>query len=308
MFDYKVIEDPEYGYLRIEPKPTAEEVERFYREDFYSGEYKQFNNSSKEAQEEAEEFNRFRFDDMLAVLDNVFEKTRGLRVFDIGCGYGAWLRYCYDKGLCCTGVDMAPEAVEHLQTLGFDVKCTDLDADLSSMGHRPYDVVTLLNVLEHLREPADMLRRIREQLLTSGGVIVITVPNDFNPFQTVANKQFNLGEWWVVPPNHINYFDPETLRSLLEACGYDVFDTSASFPLEIFLLMGDVYVGNRELGRSCHDKRVQFERVLRLNGQAEILRSLYRALAGQKLGREVTCYARPNPYTYVHPSARIKEV
>jgi hypothetical protein len=53
---YKIVTDPKYGYLRVDPIPTPEEVERFYLEEFYSSDYKQFNDSSLEVQKEEQNF------------------------------------------------------------------------------------------------------------------------------------------------------------------------------------------------------------------------------------------------------------
>ena len=100
---------------------------------------------------------------------------------------------------------------------------------------KTYDIVMLLNVLEHLRNPALTLSLIREKVLNKKGVLVLEVPNDFNHLQQVANKEFKLDEWWVIPPNHINYFSPNSLISLLQACNYNIL-INTSFPLNVSLV------------------------------------------------------------------------
>src|SRR3546814_3286306 len=85
-----------------------------------------------------------------------------------------------------------------------------------------------------------------------GGLLVIDVPNDFNEWQQVSRAAHDLDEWWVAPPAHLNYFSPSSLRAMLEGEGYDVRSLRSSFPLEMFLLMGDRYVGDAslEIGRA----------------------------------------------------------
>ena len=61
--------------------------------------------------------------------------------------------------------------------------------------------------------------------------------------------------------------------------------------MEMFLLMGDNYVQDTQLGRQCHERRMVFELNLRKLGKGEALRSLYKALAGVDLGRQVIAYA-----------------
>lgn len=53
---YKVINDPIYGYLRVDPVPSQEEVEQYYKEEFYSSTYKSFNDSSLEIQKDEQDF------------------------------------------------------------------------------------------------------------------------------------------------------------------------------------------------------------------------------------------------------------
>lgn len=291
---YKIIPDPVYGYLRVEPIPTQKEVERYYQEEFYSSEYKRFNDSSLEVQKEERDFFNSRWEDICARCEEHFGKIEGLSVFDIGFGFAQALLYFRDKGMVASGLEPSPEGVEYARTQGLHVYQASIE-DFSCVGSERFDVVTLINVLEHLRYPAETLLNIKKELLKSGGLLVIDVPNEFNDFQTVGNAEFNLNEWWVCPPNHINYFSVSSLNHLLNICGYDVKYCECSFPLEIFLLMGDVYVGDSELGKACHRKRVQFEYLMRKHGKAKKLSQFYQALAELDLGRQVVVYASPGP-------------
>ena len=87
-------------------------------------------------------------------------------------------------------------------------------------------------------------------------------------------------------------FDIASLRRLLERCGFEVLHEEASFPIDLFLLMGDDYVGNDALGRACHGRRMAFERNLDRAGMGALKRELYRRLAGLGLGRTCVVTAR----------------
>jgi hypothetical protein len=50
-------------------------------------------------------------------------------------------------------------------------------------------------------------------------------------------------------------------------------------------------VGDAQLGRACHLRRVAFESNLRRQGRTAEMRALYRALAVQNLGRQVVAFA-----------------
>ena len=144
------------------------------------------------------------------------------------------------------------------------------------------------------QEILDTLINIREKLLKPGGLLVIDVPNEFNDFQVTANAEYGLKEWWICPPNHINYFSVSSMKHLLEKCGYSIEYCESSFPIEIFMLMGDVYVGNSELGKACHQKRVKFEYLMKKHGKSKKLSEFYQALSDLDLGRQVVVYATPD--------------
>ena len=72
----------------------------------------------------------------------------------------------------------------------------------------------------------------------------------------------------------------------------------SSFPIDIFLLMGDNYIGNDEIGRACHKKRMKFETAMMLGGQGDTLAGLYSAFADQGIGREVVIYAEKKDAIY----------
>lgn len=286
---YKMVED-ELGFLRVDPIPSEEEVERFYKEEFYSSEYKYFNDSSREVQLSDPDYFEAYWEDHKREIERIKGPLDELSILDIGCGFALGMQYFKRYGADVHGMDPSPEAIEFACEKGVDAK-VGFD-DFTLFGDKKFDVVMLVNVLEHLRDPADVLRRIRD-LLKPDGLLILDVPNEFNEFQTIANEEHGLGEWWVCPPNHINYFNCESLPRLLGHCDYRPVKTKSSFPLEMFLLMGDVYVGNGELGSQCHRKRVQFEKTLRKHGKLELLDEFYTKLSELNLGRQVTVYAHP---------------
>ena len=285
---YKIVTDKEYGYLRADPIPTPEELEVYYREDFYSP--KPFNDSSLEVQSEGQEYYDTRWDGMYEKCKSLCKDDK-FSVFDIGFGWAQALLYFEAKGVEVSGLEPSPEGVAYARSKGLDVYEAGID-DFSVTKEKRFDVVMMLNVLEHLSHPHETLKSIQKNLLNPGGIVVIEVPNEFSDFQTAAVAEHNLDEWWVCPPHHLNYFSSSSLKSLLEQCDYEVEHIQGSFPMELFLLMGDVYVGNQELGKKCHNKRVEFEKIMRKHNKTEKLMLFYQALAELDLGRTSLVFAR----------------
>lgn len=289
---YTIIRDPRHGYLRVDPIPSREEVDHYYKEEFYGQSRNRFNDSTLEVQREQSEFFESRWRDIRDKCLEHFGAVDGLSLFDVGFGYGQALLFFRDEGFQVSGLEPSDEGYEFVSRQGLSVFKSGIES-LTTAAFGRYDVVTVLNVLEHLRDPAETLVSIRERMLKPGSLLVIDVPNEFNDFQTVADAEYALGQWWVCPPVHLNYFSAASLRALLDQCGYEVRVAEASFPLELFLVLGDVYVGDATLGKVCHEKRVRFEHLMKKYGKSDKLHQLYQALAQLDLGRQVVVYATP---------------
>ncbi len=290
---YTIVEDRKYAYLHIDPIPSDEELKRYYEEEFYQA-CRQFNDSSLAVQQAQKEFFDWRWSDIHRIFKKYFNHRDGkepLGIFDVGCGFSQALIYFKNHGYRVAGLEIAEEAVAHGKKEGVHVTRGGID-DLDVVGDE-YDAVLMLDVLEHLPDPEGALISIREKILKSSGMLVIDVPNDFNEFQNAADEIHDLDQWWFIPPNHINYFSVKSLKALVAGCGYQVFHCETTFPLELFLLMGDVYVGRPELGSQCHRKRVAFERALRTTGREETLHHFYTALANVGLGRQIVLFCHP---------------
>lgn len=285
---YEIKLDERHGYYHLFPVPTRKELKEYYDKEFYSANYaKQINDSAKAVQEEESEFVTMQYEDVVEILE---KEAPGKRIIDIGCGYGNFMKYCKAKGFDVFGLDPSSDAIRNARGMGMTVIEADIE-DLKKSVDTKYHSAVLLNVFEHLREPYTTLRDIRDHILEDGGVLVIKVPNEFNALQTIANQAYDLKSWWVSAPQHINYFTIPHLVQLLENNGFSVFLKEATFPLEMFILFGEQYVGNPEVGKAIHNKRVLFDTTLHRYDNA-FRHQLYRTFAESGIGREVVVYAK----------------
>lgn len=143
--------------------------------------------------------------------------------------------------------------------------------------------------LEHIPNPIYLCEQVFK-LLKPGGVLCIESPNDFNPIQKIANSAINKKQWWISIPHHLNYFSFDSLKNLVTRSGFSVISTFSTFPMEFFLLLGDNYIDEPNLGLRCHQKRMDFEQKL-LEFKPEFLDDLYRVLAKHGCGRSVVIFA-----------------
>ena len=97
--NYKLTPHPEYGFLQITPTPTDEEITQFYANEFYSGDYKNFNNSLLEVQVSDRDFFEGQCEDILFNVASILEKPVEGSV-DVGCGWAQAVTF-KTKGMVC---------------------------------------------------------------------------------------------------------------------------------------------------------------------------------------------------------------
>jgi 2-polyprenyl-3-methyl-5-hydroxy-6-metoxy-1,4-benzoquinol methylase len=154
------------------------------------------------------------------------------------------------------------------------------------------DVLYLYETLEHQPCPEEFLLLCAD-MLAPGGVLVVVVPNDYNPLQLQAQQQLGIPRWWLAPPQHLHYFTPKTLQLLVRRCGFRIADMRGTYPLEQHLLTGENYIGNDMVGRKVHSARKAIE--LHAVGNAEdwdTLMAKYRGNLVDRIGREIVCIAQ----------------
>jgi SAM-dependent methyltransferase len=282
---FDVIECGACGFKHIVPIPTSEELDQIYRQDYYSTEKPLYLERHREDLEWWDTFYADHYDRFETALP-----PDRRRLLDVGSGPGFFLLHGKRRGWDVLGVDPSAQAVAHARGLGVEVVegfLTDETADQFGI----FDVIHMNEVLEHIPDPRAMVRLARA-LLRPGGLLCVIVPNDYNPLQAIVRDQQGYEPWWVAPPHHINYFDAGSLARLVEDAGLEVEETTGTFPMELFLLMGDDYVGDDAVGRAMHAKRKRMELSVARAGATGLKREVYSALARMGIGRAVVIHAR----------------
>jgi SAM-dependent methyltransferase len=109
--------------------------------------------------------------------------SRASSVLDVGCGRGYALRLLRDLGYCdLSGIDIDAGQVDFARSKGLGVERVGNSPDYLNARRARYDVVLLMDLLEHLAaaEQATMLAAIRNAL-RPGGRLICTVPNAASP-------------------------------------------------------------------------------------------------------------------------------
>ena len=78
-----------------------------------------------------------------------------------------------------------------------------------------FDVITLMDVLEHVSDPADMIQRCRA-LLKPGGILVVNTPDAASAWARAFGRRWHA----YCPPEHLSYFNPNNASDLLQRSGF----------------------------------------------------------------------------------------
>lgn len=285
--------DPSYGFRRLDPVPSPAELDAFYAERYMelieaggrAPEIRRLLAAGPERDAELAWITSTLYADVDAGLLDA-AGARG-RLVDVGCGTGDFLDLARARGWEVQGVEPSGLASQRARDRGLDVFHGTLERFLDADAGG-FAALTLLNVLEHVPDPIGYVRHCR-RLLAPRGAIAIVVPNDFSEIQAAAAAALGAETpWWIAAPDHINYFDFASLERLLAGEGFAIAGRTCNFPMELFLLMGDDYVGDPALGPACHARRKRLEAGL----PVELRRALYRDFAAHGLGRNCVVFAR----------------
>jgi 2-polyprenyl-3-methyl-5-hydroxy-6-metoxy-1,4-benzoquinol methylase len=148
------------------------------------------------------------------------------RVLEFGCATG-YMSEVLKNRLGCTVVgveidrDAAALAEQHTErVIVGDAEKIDYAAELAG---EEFDVVLFADVLEHLKEPADVLRRVRP-FVAENGVVVASIPNIAHASVRLAllGGEFRYREWGLLDDTHLRFFTRASIQDLFEETGYVV--------------------------------------------------------------------------------------
>jgi len=208
---FLVVECKNCRLIRLEPRPSLQELARYYPDEYW------YAPQADAASQLEEAYRRFVLRDHVNFVMRAVEASgeKGLLV-DVGCGGGLLLRMLRERGLPVLGLETSlAAATSAWKRNGVAVVCGDLSKSPIERG--TCAAVTMFHVLEHLHDPVSYLRSARD-LLVPGGRLVVQVPN-------ASCWQFLMfGEHWngVDVPRHLVNYRERDLESLLDYCGFQV--------------------------------------------------------------------------------------
>jgi len=145
---------------------------------------------------------------------------------------GTIARVLVERGAVVDGLEFDPRAAAEAAQVCRRVIVGDLESMDIDLVPGSYDLVILADVIEHLREPAAALARLRP-FLKPGGRLLVSTPN-------IANWSMRLlhlaGRWdyqerGIMDRTHMRFFTRRTVLACLEEAGYKVLEFDVTCPL-----------------------------------------------------------------------------
>lgn len=178
-------------------------------------------------------------------LAAIKKSAKGGRLLDVGCATGFFMEAAADEGFEVRGVEFSPVAISLARP---DIRDRIVRGDVNELLSREpekFDVVTAFDIIEHVQNPANFLRELRE-ILRPGGFLAISSPD------TGHILRYLMGSKWPMlqPMQHTVLFSRRSITALLERCGFrDVQVETAHKVLTMDYLAEQLTVTNPGLNR-----------------------------------------------------------
>ena len=146
------------------------------------------------------------------------------RVLDIGCGHGlVGKRLKEARGIEVVGIEVNPTASEEAKKYLDKVYTIDIETVKPDLGHEYFDCIIFGDVLEHLINPWQVVKEMKE-FLAPGGYVIISLPN-ISHWPVIKNLL--AGKWayqreGTLDITHLRFFTLESAKKMLEDAGLTI--------------------------------------------------------------------------------------
>jgi len=152
-------------------------------------------------------------------FSRIVARLRSLRpqartLLDIGAGVGTLCMEANNAGFLTEGIEPSTWAVAEASKNG--IKLHEGYFPHPAVAEKKFDVVTVLDVIEHVSYPVELLKSCRK-CLEQGGLLVVVTPDVRSVVARVLGRR-----WWHFRFAHIGYFSRGTMRAALGAAGFTV--------------------------------------------------------------------------------------
>jgi len=140
------------------------------------------------------------------------------RILEVGCGKGHLLNLLKSLGYDCYGIEPSPTAVQYAQD-NYDLKITKGILQNVRFRRSEFDVIILVDVLEHLKHPQDITDTLK-RYLKKDGIIIITTGD----IKSINAKVFRSFWGYFSSWEHISFFNKSSISKLFSRNGFRMIE------------------------------------------------------------------------------------
>ena len=205
--DYRVVRCDNCGLVFLNPQPSNEELGKIYGANYFLG------SDSAEGRQAVTEIKQATASLYLSEIRRYRGPESG-RLLEIGCGDGDFLVLAEADGWQVTGIEYSSAACEKTRKRlkNGEVLCGELQS--ARLPAASFDLCAISDVLEHVRSPLDFLLEIH-RVLKPGGILFVATPSIDS-----WSARFMRQKWMEFKPEHLTYFDRQTLQMALFRAGF----------------------------------------------------------------------------------------
>jgi len=189
------------GLIFQNPQPVS--IDKFYSEGYYTGK-----NEYSYIDEREDMFLRNIENNRRVLNLSKFVGKDNFSLLDIGCSFGALVKRAISLGIDAHGIDVSSYISSH--------ENSQIQGDVCEKIDGRYDAITMVEVIEHLKNPKDALVNCYHAL-NDRGIILIQTTNMDSLVRKYEGKE---SRYFL--PGHLFYFSLNTLKRLLMKTGFDI--------------------------------------------------------------------------------------
>lgn len=157
-----------------------------------------------------------RLNEDLKVLDNIYDLKSEGKVLEVGCGNGFLLNLFKEKGYDCTGIEPSPKAAKFAKD-NLDLNVLNQLLDKNTFTDNQFDIILLMDVIEHLYNPNELIQICNKILKKDGILVILTGDISAINVKIWREKWYYFYSW-----EHISFFTKKSLLKLAELNGFSL--------------------------------------------------------------------------------------
>lgn len=222
---YNLLRCPSCGLIRTDlGKPYGEFIREFYTTGYFQGDI------AKSAYRNYQKDKPYIVKNMRMFLSAIQKRKQRGTLLDVGCAYGFFVELAIQHGFDAYGIDPSADAIEKADP---KIRNRLTKGTSSEHMHKPafFDVITMLDVFEHLGDPIGDLKKLRT-LLKDDGILLIATGDTGSLAARILKRRWT----FYIPPQHTFFFNKKNFTETLKQAGFAPFSFFPNRQVVVFVI------------------------------------------------------------------------